>query len=318
MWKNNEKIMLRCRKGDDPNVVAKETAKGSRVQSEVAFTVMSIPGIVGTNIAAQVLAIWLSAQEGIFPGADVFMSIISTCSEIIAGLYGTTLAGYTFFLSRIDALMTSDATLDYVVASIKNRFKYLIWYITVNVLITLFISILLMYAPAPTGEEIGFFYRLFCNEFVLFLGFSIVLILYYSILVVNPNCVEKEAAKLKKKLSKRIGIPGNVVEFISMYDQIEACCNAMLPQNVLYQLQENKGKHFEYTLELLQEQNILAGPLIADLKRIHRYYECVINCSPMSVTQEMCILARRVLNFLESTSAKSLIRNDYGRVENHR
>lgn len=296
----------------------KKLQKEASVQSETALTVMSIPGIVGTNIAAQVLAIWLSAQESIFPGADVFMSIISTCSEIIAGLYGTTLAGYTFFLSRIDALMTSDATLDYVVASIKNRFKYLIWYITVNVLITLFISILLMYAPAPTGEEIGFFYRLFCNEFVLFLGFSIVLILYYSILVVNPNCVEKEAAKLKKKLSRQIGRPGNVVEFISMYDQIEAHCNAMLPQNVLNQLQENKGKHFEYTLELLQEQNILVKPLVADLNRIHRYYECVINCSPMSVTQEMCILARRVLNFLESTSARSLIRNDYGRVENPR
>ena len=268
------------------------------MQKETAITVMSIPGLIGANLAAQALAIWLSAQEGIFPGADVFMSIISTCSQIIAGLYGTTLAGYTFFLSRIDALMASDTTLDYVVTSIKNRFKYLIWYITVNVLITLCICIVLMYVPTPSGDQIGFFYRLFCNEFILFLGFSIVLILYYSILVVNPNCVEKEAAKLKKKLCRR-GTPGSAAEFIALYDRIETTCNARLSERVLNQIHENKGKRFEYTIELLGEQNPRMLPLLADLNRIHRYYECVINCTPLSVSEEMCVFARRVLACLE-------------------
>lgn len=283
----------------------KKLQKEAAAHSEAAIAVMSLPTMIGANIAAQIFALWLSGQEGLFPGADVFMSIISTCSEIIAGLYGTTLAGYTFFLSRIDALMASDATLDYVVASIKNRFKYLIWYITANVLITLFISIVLMYAPAPSGEETSYFYRLYCNEFLLFLGFSIVLILYYSILVVNPNCVEKEAAKLKKKLCRR-GTPGSAAEFISLYDRIEAACNALVPANVLHQIHENKGKRFEYTIELLSEQNILMLPLIADLTRIHRYYECVINCTPLSASEEMCILARRVLSFLKTADTKHL------------
>lgn len=279
-------------------LLKKKLQKEAALQSEAAIAVMSLPTMIGAHIAAQILAFWLSAQEVLFPGADVFMSIISTCSEIIAGLYGTTLAGYTFFLSRIDALMASDATLDYVVASIKNRFKYLIWYITFNVLITLFISILLMYAPAPAGDQTGYFYRLFCNEFLLFLGFSIVLILYYSILVVNPNCVEKEAARLKKRLCRH-GKPGSAAEFIALYDRIEAACNKLLPANVLHQIHENKGKRFEYSIELLSEQGILLLPLIADLTRIHRYYECTINCNPLSVKEEMCILARQVCAFLE-------------------
>ena len=284
----------------------KKLRKEAAAHSETAIAVMSLPTIIGANIAAQVFALWLSAQEGLFPGADVFMSIVSTCSEIIAGLYGTTLAGYTFFLSRIDALMASDATLDYVVASIKNRFKYLIWYITANVLITLFISIVLMYAPAPSGGEISYFYRLYCNEFLLFLGFSIVMILYYSILVINPNCIEKEAAKLKKKLCRR-GHAGSAAEFIALYDRIETACNNLLPPNVLHQIHENKGKRFEYTIELLGEQNILMLPLIADLTRIHRYYECTINCTPLSVNEEMCVLARRVLAFLESREMNRLL-----------
>lgn len=268
---------------------------------ETAMTVLSIPSIIVTNIAAQIATIWLSTQAALFPGAETFMSILSTCSEIIAGLYGITLAGYTFFLSRIDALTATDATMDYIVASIKTRFKFLIWYITLNVMITLFISVALMYAPAPADDQISFFYRLFCNEFLLFLCFSIALILYYSIQVINPNCIEKQARKLKHKISHK-GRTGSAVEYISLYDQIEAICNSLLPDNVLHQIHENKGKLFEYTIELLDEQSILIPTVIADLRRIHRYYECVINCTPIDVTEEMCMLARRVLSFLKSDS----------------
>lgn len=239
---------------------------------------------------------WLSTKVSLFPGSNTFLSIVSTCSEIIAGLYGITLAGYTFFLSRIDSLCASDSTLDYVVSSIKNRFKYLIWYITSNVMMTLLISIVLMYSPVPSSERIGFFYRLFCNEFVLFMVFSTALILYYSILVIDPNCIEKEALKLKRKLGGKFGTPGSAVEFIVLYDRIEQVCNNFLPKPVLHQLHENKGKHFELTLELLEEQHLLGKSLLQDLTRIHRYYECVVNCSPMQVTQEMCLLAKKVLS----------------------
>ncbi len=43
----------------------------------------------------------------------------------------------------------------------------------------------------------------------------------------------------------------------------------------------------------------MVKPLLSDLKRIHRYYECTVNCTPMTVSQEMCLLARKVLAFLE-------------------
>ena len=55
-------------------------------------------------------------------------------------------------------------TLDYIVASLKNRYKRLMWYITGNVLLTLFASILLLYIPAPTETDHAFWYRIFCNE----------------------------------------------------------------------------------------------------------------------------------------------------------
>lgn len=268
-------------------------------QSGKLAKAMSIQFFVILTIVLQIVVVFCSFKGTLFPGSEIMFDIAGTCAEIIAGLYGITLAGYTFFLSRIDALMASDMTLDYIVNSVKLKYKYIIWYITFNVLMTLFISLFLMYYPAPDEETLSFFYRLFCNEFVVFLGTSIVMILYYSVSIIEPNCIEKEAFKQKKKLSRSYGKEGDVVAFISMYDKIEARCNAMIPENVLSQLHENKGKHFEYTIELIHETKPMMRPVIPEIRRIHRYYECVVNCSPMTVSQEMCTTAQRVLKFLQ-------------------
>lgn len=264
----------------------------------------SLPLIPVVVMVGQIFVLWFSGNTELFPDKEALMTVISCCAQIVAGLYGITLAGYTFFLSRIDALMASDATQNYIVGSVKQRFKLLIWYITATVASTLFISIFLMYYPASSGRIPDYLYRVICNEFVLFMGFATALILYYSVGVVDPNCIEKEARKLKKKLERRITVPGSTVEFISLYDRIEHKCNALLPANVIGQIHENKGKHFEYTIELLQEQNPHLRPLIEDLRRIHRYYECVVNCSSLSVSQDMCVLARKVLTFLDQITSK--------------
>lgn len=282
--------------------IKKQFPNAMRDQGEKLVVAASFHIIPVIAIAGQIFVLWFSRKENLFPDNDALLTVISCCAEIIAGLYGITLAGYTFFLSRIDALMATDATLDYIVASVKQRFKYLIWYITGTVSTTLFISIFLMYYPVSSAAIPEYLYRVICNEFVLFMCFAVSLILYYSVVVVNPNCLEKEARKLKKKLGGRSGVPGSTVEFISLYDRIEQRCNASLPENVVSQIQENKGNHFEYIMELLQEQDPRLLPVIGDIRRIHRYYECSVNCSPMSVSREMCQLARKVLAFLEQTA----------------
>lgn len=271
---------------------------------EMKNKIVSFYVIVAATVIGHGLAIALSTKGSLFPGEDVMLSIIGTCAQIIAGLYGITMASYTFFLSRIDALTAQDTTLDYIVASLKKRFKMLIWCITVNVLVVLFVSIILMYCPVPSEDDHVFFYRLFCNEFVISMVFSIVLILYYSILVIDPNAVEKEAKKLKKRISHSLIPTGSVTEFISLYDRIENQCNSLLSQTVLNQIHENKGKHFELSIELLKVQHPTLLPLIPDLNRVHRYYECTVNCTPMTVTREMCQLAAQVLAYLQEFSSK--------------
>lgn len=268
-------------------------------QGEKAFKIMSFQYMISAYILVQILLVWISTKGSLFPGMDTIQSVASTCAQIVAGLYGITMAGYTFFLSRIDALMASDSTLSYIVASIKRRFKYLVWIISMNVLMTLFVSIVLMYAPVPAEENHAFFYRLFCNEFILSVAASCGLIVYYSLQVIDPNCIEKEAKKLKRKLCPVSGPRGSVNDFIMLYDQIEERCNAMLPQSVLRQVRDNKGSQFEYTIELMKELPMDMKPVLPSIEQIHMYYECVINCGELSVSQAMCQKCRWVLQSLD-------------------
>lgn len=273
-----------------------QAAAQQRQKLAMAASFHIIPFLVVTG---QIFVFVLAKTAHLFPEPDALMNVIGTSAEIIAGLYGITLAGYTFFLSRIDALTATDATLDHIAGSVKQRFKFLIWYITATVATTLFICFFLMIYPVSSGVIPDYLYRVICIESLLFLVFSICLILYYSVGVIDPKCLEKEARRLKNRMDRRSKPPGNVTEFISLYDRIEHCCNALIPQPVLSQIQENKGRQFEYTIALLQDQKRLPLPLVTEIRRIHLYYECTVNCSPMSVSQQMVTAARQTLTLLE-------------------
>lgn len=249
--------------------------------------------MVGSHIGV----VLLSAVGSLFPGHDALMNIVGTCAEIIAGLYGITLASYTFFLSRIDSLTAGDATLEFVVESVKKRYKFLIWYITANVACLLLISVTLLYLPPVEGTP-TFFYRLFCNQFILFFVYSIVLILYYSITVIAPNCLETQAGKLKKKLANPDGPDGDVFAFLVLYDQIVQYCNSLIPEAVLMPMRRNKGDRFSCTLELLKASHLVADDLWDNLLRLYRYHSCVVTCSNLCVKQELCDFAQNTLDRL--------------------
>lgn len=276
----------------------------TRKGDSFAVKLMTWQSILTVLGVSQGVVLVMSFAGSFFPEPDIFFSIVGTCAQIIAGLYGITMAGYTFFLSRIDALCATDNTLDYVTGSIKNRFRNLIWFITASVLVNLVMSIVLMYLPVPEENPHAFFYQLFCNEFLLSTLFAIVLILYYSILVINPNSITKEAQRLKKRISPSAK-PGNVCDFLRDYDRIVSLCEGLLPREALSAIHENKGRRFEYTIELLHTGKALPLPVIPELRRIHLYYECVLNAKKLSVTEEMCRATEKTRRLLEELNVES-------------
>ena len=260
-----------------------------------AATFVGIYYLRSFTALAQIGVFWLSSKDSFFPSADVQMSILSSCSAIIAGLYGITMAGFTFFLSRMDAMILADSTVDYVASSLKHKFKALIWCITSNVSVTLFISIALMYIPVSKELSETFLYRLFFNEFVLFFLSSISLIMVYSMMAINPNSIQSEAEKLKKRISKPDAQLGNAVQFLSAYATLENACENLLPPLAVSQLKRDKGSRFVAILSLLQEQKMLDKKTLDQITAVHHYHACTVNCKTIQVSPNMCTLTMKLL-----------------------
>lgn len=270
--------------------VRKESAKPAGI-----VTFLGVYYLNGFAALTQIGVFWFSSKESFFPNTDVLMSILSICSTIIAGLYGITVAGFTFFLSRMDAMSQADSTVDYVGSSLKNKFKVLICSITTNVCLTLFISIALMYIPVSKELSEIFLYRLLFNEFVLFFFSSIGLIMVYSMMVIDPNSIQNEAEKLKKKISKPDAQPGNAAQFLSAYAALENACENLLPSQAVSQLKRDKGSRFVSILSLLYEQDILDKKALDKITTVHHYYACAVNCKTMRVSRQMCTLTMELL-----------------------
>ncbi len=263
-------------------------------------TFMAVQVAFWTILTCQGLVIFLAAKVDLFPNREALTNTISTLSQIVAGLYGITAAGFTFFLSRIDSLTAANPTLGFVTDSVKKRYQFLMGFITAGMSVILGSTLALLYFPTPETEGFWLFlYRLSCNEFLLFVISTTVLILVYSLMVVDPGCIEKEARKLKQKLSRERGAYGSTAEFLSLYGQMEQMCLARLPQPLLSQLQQGKDLPFDSILEMLEELCPELTRLIPNISYIRHYYECTVNCRPMTVTQEMVLLARETVKKLK-------------------
>ena len=249
------------------------------------------------TILSHIAVIFGSMNDRFFPTQDNLLQILSTGSEVIAGLYGITLSGYVFFLSRIDGLASSDVTLEDVVYDMKQRYKYMIWGISINVLMALIGCGVIQYYPTDSGIISDYFYRLICNEALLFMFSSVIFIFYYTLSVINPRSLEKAAINLKKKLS-RDTITGDISQFFADYEKIDVRCMELLNHETQAHL--NRIGHCNSALvhDVLREQGNVNHHLLDDIVSLRRYHNCLLHCKQMTVSQEMCDLAKNVLEKL--------------------
>ncbi len=258
-----------------------------------------VPLIILTCLANQCFVVGISAVMSIFPKEEVMLDVCSTFAEIIAGMYGIILASYTFFVSHIDTLSASDTTLDYIVETIKERFKWLISALTFNVFIVLISYIILNYIPIPENVYLNYFYRLFFNELVACMIFSIVLILFYSVHIITPDFISKEAAALREHICSSKAPRGSVSLFMDHYHQIEEFCHQLYLTCFSNWSSANSEPRIKFVLNMLHSEEMLEDDLIHTIRKIAQYHACTVHCKELRVTQEMCVLAEETLLLLK-------------------
>ncbi|MBO7253599.1 MAG: hypothetical protein J6V25_13350 [Oscillospiraceae bacterium] len=265
------------------------------------------PHLVGVMVVgglAGILQIYV-ILDCIFPlivyEVDAVSSVMSTCSEVLAGLYGITLTGYIFFADRFQDTSRDDESLYDAVQALLLRYNHMAGFISLMCLICIvFAEGIVLYGTNTLLPN--WLHRFWINETLLLCFCTFDLILYFVISVLDPHKVKRISNQQKVKLSEDT-IQGNPEEFMAVWGQIEDNLFELreeLIRKIRFVPGANKSRpQLVQTLEVLRNYGRINMTLWRKLDKLRQYHNLSLHDLNMAVTQEMCDLANDVLAELE-------------------
>lgn len=228
---------------------------------------------------------------------------MSTCCGVIASLYGITLTGYIFFADRFQNTSKDDESLYDAVQALLIRYNHMAGIISIMCLVCIVSGVYIMLYDANTviPEKL---YRFILNETLMVFFCTFDFILYFVISVLDPHKVSRISSQEKAKLSVDKNV-GNMEEFLADWAVIE---------NALYAQRDNLLRRVRFvpsslprskpelvqTMEMLRNYGRIGMDLSRKLERLRQYHNLALHDPSMTVSQEMCTLAKDVRMELES------------------
>lgn len=261
-------------------------------------------GLFSFGIFAGIIQI-LAVLDCFFPmivyEPDAVSSVMSTCSEVLAGLYGITLTGYIFFSDRFQNTSKEDESLYDAVQALLLRYNHMAGFISLMCLVcTVLAEGIVLYGtntllPAQL-------HRFWINETLLLSFSTFNFILYFVISVLDPHKVNRISSQKKAKISED-KTTGDPEEFMAVWGEIEQNLFAIreeLISKMRFIPGAGKGKpQLVQTLEVLRNYGRINHNLWRQLDKLRQYHNLSLHDVNMAVSQEMCDLAKDVLAELE-------------------
>lgn len=232
---------------------------------------------------------------------DPVSSVMSTCSEVLAGLYGITLTGYIFFADRFQDTSEEDESLYDAVQALLIRYNHMAGFISLMCLVCILLAegIVLYGTNTLLSQEL---YRFWINETLLLCFCTFDLILYFVISVLDPHKINRISGQNKSKISNDTAT-GDIQEFMAVWGEIESNLYGLreeLISKMRFIPGLGKGKpQVVQTLEVLRNYGRINYNLWRRLDKLRQYHNWSLHDVNMAVSQEMCDLAKEVLEELK-------------------
>jgi len=261
------------------------------------FGILSIAVI---SVIAQIVIILDLFHPLIRLEVEAVSNVMSTCSEVVAGLYGITLTGYIFFADRFQNMSKEDESLYDIVQALLIRYNRMAGIISVMTLVcVVFCEGIVFYGDNTVLPQL--LWRFLVDETLLFFFWTFNVILYFVISVLDPQKISRISAQKRDKLSDSRET-GDLQQFLNDYNAIEAQLMALM-ENLLATSLPIPGRGRRpiavYNLETLRNYSRISFQLWRKLEKLRQYYNLTLHDRKMTVSREMCDLAKEVLEDLK-------------------
>jgi len=232
---------------------------------------------------------------------DAVSSVMSSCCEMIAGMYGITLTGYIFFADRFQDTSRDDESLYDIVQALLLRYNHMAGAISLLCLIAIVLGEGIVLYGSNSLLPL-WMYRFWVDETLLLFFITFNVILYFVISVLDPQKVSRISSQKKRKLSEDSG-SGNAQEFMADWRAIEELLFTLrekLLSSVRFVPGTGRGKpEMIRILDTLRNYGRISNSLWQRLNKLRLYYNLAIHDPNPSVSAEMCQMAKDVRKELE-------------------
>ena len=229
---------------------------------------------------------------------EALFQAMATSAEVIAGLYGITLAGYIFFLDHLQEKVEKNPLLSDVVTLLKQRYHKMVLLLSGNTVLVIFSTLgLIVYGPENffLPEVI---YRFWVYETLFLIFTDVLLIIYFIVTVVDPDKISRISSQYKKKMSGVNGELGDLQTFLSDYDEIEHILVEYSERQATKYMMQNPIKSMR-SLNSVEIRKWINDILVRKLIKISQYYSYMVFSQEMTVSKEMYEMTREVKTELE-------------------
>ncbi len=260
------------------------------------------PSVFPWIAIATLLAIAQSYIIGLcFSPIDIFSmeaiaEVLTTSAEVVAGLYGLTLTGYIFFQDRLQQKADSDDLLEDIITLLKKRYHNMVLILSGICFMVIFSAFSFIIYNVDSGLIPLESYYFWGYETLFMVFVTLLFNIYFIIVVVDPDKIPRASLQYKQKLSNSDKELGSLQEFLQDYEDIEQILIKKSEGIAVSHLGTNPWKALKHLngKEKLEIRKIVSDPLLKKLTKLSQYYNYMVFSQEMTVTKEMCTLAKEV------------------------
>lgn len=249
------------------------------------FFVIIVGSIIIFSILYLIIGLRIELNE------NQILYVFSATSQVIAGLFGLSIAGYIFLRDSLERAVYDDETLIDIIDALKSNYYNSIIFMSVLAAFSISLSLIniLLY------DLNLIIYQWLINVTLIIILGEVILIICFSCCIIDPNKIGKISNILKKNfekgnISKDIG---DYLEFIRDFNQIELNLKRQYEEITFSKFDKNRKINqwifpSSKIVKILYHDGTIGYNLFEELLSIIKYRNYVIHSSEGYVDKLMC------------------------------
>lgn len=252
--------------------------------------------IAVTGVYMQWIIIGVSFSSVEAFSMEALSDVLTTSAEVVAGLYGLTLTGYIFFQDRLQQKADDDELLEDIIVLLKKRYHNMVLILSVTCFSVILLAFSFVIYNVESNVLPDYLYRFWGFEALFMVFVALIFNIYFVITVVDPDKIPRASLQYKQKLSSSDTEFGSLQEFLQDYEDIEKMLIEKSTGLAVSQIGTNPWKAIKHLngKEKIEIRKLVSDPLLKNLTKLSQYYSYMVFSQEMTVTKEMCELAKDV------------------------